>query len=113
MTREQAIERALAFEDVYLDFPFEEDIPVLKHRANNKWFGVFLAHKGELLLNLKCDPALAPLLRENVPGVIPGYHMNKTHWNSVVLSQAPDDEVLRMLEHSYALTKPKKRGGRG
>ena len=66
-----------------------------------------------MLLNLKCDPALAPLLRENVPGVIPGYHMNKTHWNSVVLSQAPDDEVLRMLEHSYALTKPKKRGGRG
>lgn len=57
-----------------------------------------------LRINLKCDPFLAQLLREKYEAVIPGYHMNKRHWNTVILDGSiPDDEVQEMIDESYAL----------
>ena len=55
-------------------------------------------------VNLKCDPERAADLRERYDCVLPGYHMNKTHWNTVVLSgEAPSNEVRTWIEHSHAL----------
>ncbi|MET9295659.1 MmcQ/YjbR family DNA-binding protein [Streptomyces sp. NPDC003077] len=53
-------------------------------------------------VTLKCDPDLALHLRGQYPAVIPGYHVNKRHWNTVVLdSSVPDEEVREMVDHSY------------
>ena len=55
-------------------------------------------------MNLKCDPEEAFHLRDIFEAVIPGYHMNKTHWNTIILdSSIPKGEIQRMMDNSYAL----------
>ena len=55
-------------------------------------------------LSLKCDPQLATLLREKYETVLPGYHLNKKHWNTLILSgQLPWEEVQDLIRHSYIL----------
>jgi len=84
-------------------YPFDPDLPVLF--VGSKMFAL-LGHTGEReSVNLKADPEEAWLLRRQYEGsVLPGYHMNKRHWNTVVLDgKVPDDEVLAMLEQSYLL----------
>ncbi len=57
-----------------------------------------------LRISLKCDPALAEILREQFPGVQPGYHMSKRHWNTVHVDGAiPDALVREWVDHSYEL----------
>ena len=82
-------------------FPFGDDTLVFK--AGEKIFA--LANlDGDLSINLKCDPAMAIDLRERYSSVIPGYHMNKKHWNTVMLNgSVPDKEVFSWIDHSYNL----------
>ncbi len=55
-------------------------------------------------ISLKCDPQLAELLREKYESVLPGYHLNKRHWNTVICSgQLGDDELQDLVRHSYEL----------
>ena len=55
-------------------------------------------------MNLKCDPGRAELLRQQYVDVTPGYHMNKRHWNTVLLAgDVPEDEILELIDHSYEL----------
>lgn len=55
-------------------------------------------------INLKCDPELAVELREKYDSVIPGYHMNKTHWNTIALDgSVSDKEILIWIDHSYEI----------
>lgn len=69
-----------------------------------KMFGTLGERNGAAEINLKCDPQQAVALREIFPGVIPGYHMNKLHWNTVILNgSVPTPEISRMVDHSYAL----------
>ncbi len=64
---------------------------------------------GDLSINLKCDPALALELRERYSSVTPGYHMNKKHWNTVMLDgTVPDKEIFSWIDHSYNLITRKK-----
>lgn len=57
-----------------------------------------------LRLSLKCDPQLAETLRERYETVMPGYHLNKKHWNTVLLTgQLSWDEVKDLIRHSYEL----------
>lgn len=81
--------------------PFGEDTLVFK--AGEKIFA--LANlDGDLSINLKCDPALAIELRERYSSVLPGYHMNKKHWNTIYLDGTiPDKEVYSWIDHSYDL----------
>jgi predicted DNA-binding protein (MmcQ/YjbR family) len=85
--------------DVTESFPFGDDTLVFK--VNGKIFA--LANlDGDLTVNLKCDPSLAIKLRERYVSVIPGYHMNKKHWNTVILDGSiPDKEVFAWIDHSY------------
>lgn len=80
-------------------FPFGDDTLVFK--VNKRIFA--LANlDGDLTVNLKCDPSFAIELRERYASVIPGYHMNKKHWNTVVLDGSiPDKEVFTWIDHSY------------
>ena len=63
-------------------------------------------------INLKCDPALAEILRETYEAVQPGYHMDKRHWNTVICDGSiPDDEIREMIDNSYALVVEKLKKG--
>jgi len=82
-------------------FPFGEDTLVFK--THGKIFAMVNLY-GDLSINLKCDPAFAIELREKYSSVTPGYHMNKKHWNTVMLNgTVPDKEVFSWIDHSYNL----------
>jgi predicted DNA-binding protein (MmcQ/YjbR family) len=84
------------------EFPFGETTLVFK--VMGKLFALTDVEALPLTVNLKCDPDLAIELRERYPAVQPGYHMNKTHWNTVELDGSlTDDEVKQMIDHSYEL----------
>jgi predicted DNA-binding protein (MmcQ/YjbR family) len=81
-------------------FPFGEGVLVFK--VNAKVFLLLLLDAHPLTMNLKCDPGLAIELRERYESVRPGYHMNKTHWNTIVLDGTiPQQEIKQMIDHSY------------
>ena len=113
MTRQDLIDFCLTLPAAYEDYPFNEVVDenattVMRHKANKKSFALIMRHNGRLYINLKCDPFEAGFLRQAFEGVIPGYHMNKEHWNSVILgSDVPDEEIRRQIENSYDLIKPK------
>lgn len=84
------------------DFPFGDDVAVFK--VKNKLFGLLSERQGQHQINLKCDPEQAFILRDLFAAVIPGYHMNKKHWNTVILDGSiPQGELERMIDHSYSL----------
>ena len=118
LTRQEIIDYCLNFPAAYEDYPFADikDIgiwTVMRHRTNKKTFAMIYERHGKLCVNLKCEPLEADLLRQLFTDVTPGYHMNKTHWNTVTINgDVPDGELQRMIAHSYDLIKPKVRRGR-
>ena len=85
-----------------LVYPFGEGVAVYK--VDNKMFALIAENKMPINLSLKCDPGLAKLLREKYEAVMPGYHLNKKHWNTIILSgQLSWDEVQDLIRHSYQL----------
>jgi predicted DNA-binding protein (MmcQ/YjbR family) len=83
-------------------FPFYPDIPVFK--VKDKVFAIVSKKEGIEQVNLKCDPDWSEALRMCFTSVKPGYHMNKRHWNTVLLDgDVPDFEIERMVDHSFAL----------
>lgn len=113
MTRRKIIEYCLSFPAVYEDYPFDSIIDagawtVIRHRTNKKSFALIYERGSKLCVNLKCDPFEAELLRQAFRDVIPGYHMNKVHWNTVTVGgDVPAEELKRQIHASYHLTKPK------
>ncbi len=83
----------LSLKGVEEGFPFGEDTLVFK--VMGKMFCLCGLEKQPLQFNLKCQPELAVELREEYTGVIPGYHMNKTHWNTAVMDGSFDDEKAK------------------
>jgi len=82
-------------------FPFDEETLVFK--VAGKMF-VLVNLESDLSINLKCDPEKVPELREQFPAVIPGYHMNKKHWNTVIIDGSIRDELIReWIDDSYNL----------
>jgi predicted DNA-binding protein (MmcQ/YjbR family) len=99
-------EYCLSKKDVTESFPFGDDTLVFK--VNGKIFAL-VNLDGDLSINLKCDPVLAIELRERYSSVTSGYHMNKKHWNTVLLDGSiPDKDVLSWIDHSYGLIMKKK-----
>ena len=87
-----------------LDYPFGESTAVYK--LGEKMFALIAVGSDPLRISLKCDPQLAELLREKYESVMAGYHLNKKHWNTVVLTgQLSDDEIKDLVRHSYELVK--------
>lgn len=84
------------------EFPF--DFSTLVFKVGGKMFALMNIDAEPVSINLKCDPFLSLELRERYPQVTPGYHMNKKHWNTLLVDGGmPDDEVLRLIDHSYDL----------
>lgn len=85
-----------------LDYPFGKDVAVYK--ASDKMFALIAEGKDPLRVSLKCDPKLSEILREKYETVLPGYHLNKKHWNTIILSgQLPWEEIQGLVRHSYEL----------
>lgn len=103
MNHEQLIELGLSYYGTSLRYPFDPHMPVLFVR--NKMFALLGNQQGVESINLKTSPDEAWLQRESYPGVvIPGYHMNKTHWNTVILNgTVPEDVIVTMIWESYQL----------
>ncbi len=99
----------LSFPNVFLDYPFGEGVAVYKtgdpaKASEGKMFALIAEGKTPINLSLKCDPQLAEVLREKYETVLPGYHLNKKHWNTLVLTgQLPWEEVQALIRHSYDL----------
>jgi predicted DNA-binding protein (MmcQ/YjbR family) len=99
-------EYCISKKNVTESFPFGDDTLVFK--TGGRIFAL-VNLDGDLSINLKCNPALAIELRERYSSVIPGYHMNKKHWNTIYLDgSVPDKEVFSWVDHSYDLVLKKK-----
>lgn len=108
MTHELFEKFILGLPGVWLDYPFGEDSAVYKFGKSNDGAGKIVAIIQEkskpLRVSLKCDPLLAQTLREKYETVLPGYHLNKKHWNTVICTgQLSDDEIFDLARLSYEL----------
>jgi predicted DNA-binding protein (MmcQ/YjbR family) len=102
MTPDELRDRCLALRGAEETFPFGPENSVFK--VANKVFALSRLDGDPLRVSLKCEPALAEELREMHAAVIPGYHLNKRHWNTVILDgSVPDAMVGDMIEDSYDL----------
>jgi predicted DNA-binding protein (MmcQ/YjbR family) len=102
MNRDDIEDYLLAKPGARLDYPFGPEAAVYK--VKDKMFALIAEGKRPVRISLKCDPNLAELLRDKYESVMPGYHLNKRHWNTIVVSgQLSDAELLELIDLSYRL----------
>lgn len=106
-TRQEAIDYCLTLTDTYEDYPFHDpNWTVMRVRRNQKSYAYIFEKDNHIWVNIKCDPEWILLWRENYKAVIPGFHMNKKYWNSLILDGTiPDKDIKRMIAESYDLVK--------
>lgn len=106
MTHKELEDFLLQMPKVWLDYPFGEGIAVYKYgdKPEGKIVAIIAEDSKPLRVSLKCDPLLAETLREKYETVVPGHHLNKKHWNTIICSgQLPNDEILDLARLSYRL----------
>lgn len=108
MTHKELETYLLSFPNTWLDFPFGEGTSVYKvgnaETREGKLFAIIADDSKPLRVSLKCDPQLAETLREKYETVLPGYHLNKKHWNTIICSgQLDEDEIKDLAALSYRL----------
>lgn len=95
-------EYVLSMPNAKLEYPFGEEVAVYK--VDNNMFALIAEGKDPVRISLKCDPQLSKILRDKYITVQQGYHLNKKHWNTIVLSgELPWEEVQGLIRHSYDL----------
>lgn len=107
-THKEIEDYLLSFPNTWLDFPFGEGASVYKighaDQGGGKMFAIIADGSNPVRLSLKCDPVLAETLRETYETVLPGYHLNKKHWNTVLCTgQVPEEELKGFINLSYNL----------
>ena len=104
-TREEVLAYGLSFPDTYLDAPFhDQNWQLVRFSGNKKAFLWTYEMDGHLHLNVKVDPEKAFFWRKIYRSVVPGYHQNKDHWNTVILDgSVPEKDVRMMIADSYDL----------
>jgi len=108
MNKSDAIKYSLSLANAFEDRPFPDDYSsvVMKHTDNKKWFALMMEVKGEIYLNVKTNPEYSELLRKTYDYIIPAYHMNKEHWNTIILDERSDSSLVEeLIKQSYELTK--------
>ena len=102
MTLDKLRDYLLAKPQAVEEFPFDTVTLVVK--VCGKMFGLVSTGRTPLQMNLKCLPEKAEVLREQFPSIIPGYHMNKRHWNTLIIDGSlPEDLVFSLIDDSYEL----------
>ena len=120
MTRKEFESLVFDTYGVRADYPFEDDLTVgvFRHESNGKWFAVMmniserkLGKEGKMqteVVNFKCAPEIVESIAGVEQGIYRAYHMNKTHWLTVSLSECDSDTVAWLLGISYDLTRGKR-----
>lgn len=106
MKHEEIHSFLLDLPSVWLDYPFGDGMAVYKYgnKPEGKIVAIVAEGTSPLRVSLKCDPLLAKHLREKYESVLPGYHLNKKHWNTIICSgQITKDEIFDLARHSYQL----------
>lgn len=106
MKHKQVEEYVLSMPNASLKYPFGEDVAVymVPVKGEDKMFALIAEKSDPVRISLKCDPQLAKLLREKYVTVMEGYHLNKKHWNTIVLSGEIEwPEIQGFIRHSYDL----------
>lgn len=106
-TREEAIAYCKTFPNVYEDYPFHDgNWTLIRHKKNKKCFAMIYEKEGAIWINVKAAQGWIDVWRNAFPAVIPAFHMNKEHWNSIILDGTiPVQDIERMIAESYDLTK--------
>lgn len=112
MTHKELEKYILQKPNSWLDYPFGEEVAVYKvgqgaegeEQSRGKMFALIQEGKEPVRISLKCTPELAEKLREEYESVVPGYHLNKKHWNTIICSgQLSDQQVFDLIDLSYRL----------
>lgn len=103
--REEVLKYGLSFPDTYRDAPFHDDNwQLIRVKGSSKTFMLVYERNGSVWVNVKVNPEWRDFWRKTYPSVIPAYHQNKEHWNTIILDGSiPEDEVKRMIADSYDL----------
>ncbi len=101
MDIEQIREYCLAKKETTESFPFDEHTLVFK--VANKMFALLSLDSTPTSMNLKCDPDYALELRSEYEAIKVGYHMNKKHWNTLIIKEINTDLLKNLIDHSYQL----------
>jgi Uncharacterized protein conserved in bacteria len=114
ISRKEAVDFCKRFENIYEDYPFRDlNWTTMRHMGNKKVFAWIYEREDYIWINVKCDTNWRDFWRDTYKSVIPGYHLNKEHWNSIILDGTVNEEdIQRMIQESYDLTKPKNRKGK-
>lgn len=92
----------LSMPNAGLDYPFGKEVAVYK--VNDKMFALIQEGKDPVRISLKCDPLLSKVLREKYETIMEGYHLNKKHWNTIILTgQLPWEDIQGFIRLSYDL----------
>ncbi|MCR5255151.1 MAG: methylated-DNA--[protein]-cysteine S-methyltransferase [Acetatifactor sp.] len=104
-TRDEVLKYGLSFPDTYQDAPFhDQNWQLVRYKGNRKAFLWTYEKDGYINLNVKTDPEKAFFWRQIHKSVIPGYHQNKEHWNTIILDgSVPDEDIRLMIAESYDL----------
>ena len=104
-TREEALNYGLSFPNTYMEMPFHDpNWQLVRVKGSKKAFLWTYEKDGCLHLNVKTDPAWRDFWRSTFSSVIPAYHQNKDHWNTIILDGSiPDEDIRRMIAESYDL----------
>ena len=105
INREEVIGYCMTFAYAYEDYPFDDaNWTVMRRSDTKRGFTWIFERQGHIWVNLKADPAYADFWKNVYSSVLPAYHMNKTHWISVILDgSVPEAELMGMIADSYAL----------
>lgn len=112
MDEKELIQRCLHDEDAIVTYPFKDalysKLPVLRHKSNNKWFGLIFYMNKILYINLKAEPETISILKERYPKSIDAaWHMNKSHWCKVDVNKIEHDILDALIKRSFGITAPK------
>ena len=104
-TRQEALSYGLSFPDTYKEAPFHDDNwQLVRAKTNKKAFLWTYERDGYINLNVKVSPEWRNFWRDTYASVLPGWHQNKEHWNTIILDGTiPDEDVKRMIAESYDL----------
>lgn len=104
-TREEVLEYGLSFENTYKEAPFhDENWQLVRVKGSKKAFLWTYERDGYININIKVSPEWRDFFRQTYKSVLPGYHQNKEHWNTVILDGSiPGEEIKRMIAESYDL----------
>ena len=105
--RKEVLDYGMTFPDVYIDTPFHDtNWVLLRCKGSRRAFAWTYEREGHIWVNVKADPQWRDFWRNAYSSVLPGYHQNKEHWNSIILDgTVPDQDIRRMIAESYDLVR--------